>query len=189
MTCWQRLPQRKPTSEPVQRLRDFHRVAKRITQRLLELATGVSLAVIVGVVLSNSISRYAFNNTFIWAEGAAVYAMIYGTVFGVLLAYVQHLNVRFGVVSGLLRRVAGLRAEAALALVVHGVHIILGGVFTVSALAFVRARGGILASGINVPVGYFQGAMVVFGIGLVVVAGLGLLEQLIVLANHPKRVS
>lgn len=152
-------------------------------QGLLELATGMSLAVIFVVVLCNSISRYAFNNTFIWAEGAAVYAMIYGTVFGVLLAYVQHLNVHFGLVPGLIRRVAGSSAEAALALVVHGVHIVLGVVFTVSAVAFVQARGGILASGINVQVGYFQVAMVVFGVGLVIVAGLGVLEQLVLLLS------
>ncbi len=156
-------------------------MAKRLVQGLLELATGISLMVIFVVVLSNSISRYAFNNTFIWAEGAAVYAMIYGTMFGVLLAYVQHLNVHFGVLPGLVRRVAGKKAEAALALVVHGLHIVLGVVFTISAAAFVQARGGILASGINVQVGYFQVAMVVFGVGLVVVAGLGVLEQVTLL--------
>lgn len=146
---------------------------KTAVERTLAVLTGLSMMLIFLVVLVNSVSRYFFNDSFIWAESAATYGMIYGTVFGVLLAYIHDLNVRFTIFTDLMPK----RILPFLATLTHLVTVVVGIFFTLSAFGFVRARGGILAAGLGFNMRYAQMSMVVFGVGLLIVALIRLLEH------------
>jgi TRAP-type C4-dicarboxylate transport system permease small subunit len=141
-------------------------------RKSLAVLTGLSMAVIVVVMLSNSISRYFFNNSFVWADSAATYAMIYGTVFGALLAYLHDLNVRFTIFTDLLPK----KLLPFLNLIAHGVGLGVGLVFLPSAIGFMNTRGNILAAGLGFNMKYMQFAMVIFGVGLIMVSLIKLLE-------------
>lgn len=135
-------------------------------QRLFLALTGLSLGMVFVVVLTNSISRYLFHHSFVWGGRVSTYGMIYGTAFGVLGAYAQGLNVRFNIVTEFLSP----RVNAVLELLSHLLSIAVGIAFTISAFEFVRTRGGIVITGLNLTTAYMQSAMIVLGAGLIVVA-------------------
>jgi len=68
---------------------------KRLYKNTLSILTGTSLFVIFGVVLVSSLSRYLFNSPIQWSEEVAKYAMIYGTMFGMALCYLEGIHIRF----------------------------------------------------------------------------------------------
>lgn len=157
----------------------------RIVQQVLLGLTGAALGLVFVVVLGNSISRYLFHHSFVWGGSLATYGMIYGTAFGVLAAYTQGLNIRFNVVTELL----GSRTNAVLELLSHLLTIAVGIAFTVSAVAFVRNRGGIEITGLNLTTGYMQFAMIILGAGLVVVASLKAVTSVVNHRSHPREMT
>lgn len=140
----------------------------RILQQVFLALTGAALGLVFVVVLANAVSRYLFQYSFVWGGSVATYGMIYGTAFGVLAAYTQGLNIRFNVITELL----GTRTNAVLELLSHLLTVAVGAGFTVSAIEFVRTRGGIEITGLNLTTGYMQFAMIILGAGLVIVASL-----------------
>ena len=137
-------------------------------ERVFLALTGLSLGLVFVVVLSNSISRYLFHSSFVWGGSVSTYGMIYGTAFGVLAAYAQGLNVRFNIVTEFLDP----RVNAVLELLSHLLAIAVGIAFAVSAFEFVRTRGGIVITGLGLTTAYMQTAMIILGVGLIVVASL-----------------
>jgi TRAP-type C4-dicarboxylate transport system permease small subunit len=141
--------------------------------RLMALGAGLSCVAMFGVVLASSTSRYSFNSPFQWSEELAKYAMIYGAMFGVAMAYNRAHHMRFTVFSDLVGRRwwVYLGGAADLAAIAVGVILVYSG------WLFVQARGGVVAPGMGIRTGYAFSAMVVGGACLIVAATLDLLTR------------
>lgn len=139
---------------------------KSLYKKFLALATGSSLFVVFGVVLISSLMRYLFNAPIQWSEEIAKYGMIYGTMFGTVLCYLDDIHIKFGFLDygtpPLIKRVLNLVLD----LISLGAGIIL----TWSGYSFVIKRGGIDAPGTGISMSVFQSAMVIGGICLVIAA-------------------
>jgi TRAP-type C4-dicarboxylate transport system permease small subunit len=138
--------------------------------RLLAAATGTSLLVVFLVVFASSVSRYAFNAPFVWSEELAKYAMIYGTLFGAALAYLQGAHIRFAILADSLP--AGPRQV--LARLVDVAVLGLGATLLVSGFLFAARRGALLSSGLPMPMAYAQAAIAIGGFLFAVIALLNL---------------
>lgn len=132
--------------------------------------TGLSLFVCFVVVLASSISRYAFDAPFQWSEELAKFAMIYGTVFGAALSYLSGMQVRFVVFISILPQRLVPRIEFISDVAVF----LLGAALSVSGYLFMIRRGGIMASGLNIPMYYPQAAIMIGGACLAMAAALRL---------------
>lgn len=144
---------------------------------------GLSMALIFIAVFANSVSRYFFGSSLLWGEETAKFAMVYGTVFGMLAAYTSGLNVRFSIFVDLCPE----RVSRYLTLVTHLVAITLGVAFTVSALGFIARRGAVISPGLGIEMKYPQAAMLVAGAGLVLVSALKLCETIMLLRTGSGR--
>ncbi len=145
---------------------------------LMVWLTGLSLAVVFLVVFSSSLSRYAFNAPFEWSEELAKYAMIYGTMFGSVLAYLKSSHIGFNLVHDLLSP----RLRAWLHPVIDLVTLAVGVGLAISGYLFMMKRGGIMSTGMGVQMYYFQAAMMIGGGCLAVAAllkGAGNIRQLL----------
>lgn len=139
---------------------------KRLFERLLALLTGSSLAVIFGVVLVSSLSRYLLNSPIQWSEEIARYAMIYGTMFGMVLCYLHGIHVRFS----FLEDVVSAKIRKGLNFLSDVIALVSGGVLAYSGYLFMMKRGGIDAASVVVKMYYFQAAIAIGGALLVVAA-------------------
>ncbi|MBV1789527.1 TRAP transporter small permease [Marinobacterium sp. D7] len=139
---------------------------KPLYKKFLALATGSSLFVVFAVVLTSSLMRYLFNAPLQWSEEVAKYGMIYGTMFGMVLCYLDDIHIKFGFleygVPAFIKRLLNL----ALDLIALGTGVVLAW----SGYQFVLKRGGIDAPGTGLPMSVFQSAMVIGGICLVIAA-------------------
>lgn len=133
---------------------------------LMAWLTGASLVLVFGVVLASSVSRYAFDAPFAWSEEVAKYGMIYGTLFGSVLAYLQSSHIGFNLVHDLLSERLRLWLRPLLDLIGLAVGIALA----VSGYLFMIKRGGIQSTGTGLPMYYFQAAMPVGGVCLALAA-------------------
>lgn len=145
---------------------------KRLYKNTLALLTGTSLFVIFGVVLVSSLSRYLLNSPIQWSEEVAKYAMIYGTMFGMALCYLEGLHIRFtfleDMVSEKIRHYLHFFSDA--------IALISGSVITYSGYLFMIKRGAIQAPGTGIQMYYFQVAMVIGGVCLTIAALIRLAE-------------
>ncbi|WP_432695751.1 TRAP transporter small permease [Marinobacterium sp. YM272] len=139
---------------------------KSLFKKFLAFATGGSLAVVFGVVLISSLSRYLLNSPIQWSEEVAKYGMIYGTMFGMVLCYLEDIHVKFGFLKSGIPTVITRILNLVLDLITLGT----GGVLAWSGYLFVMKRGGIDAPGTGLPMSVFQSAMVVGGVCLVIAA-------------------
>lgn len=140
-------------------------MVRRLLSATLRALTGLSLFVTFAVVLVSSLSRYLLNSPFVWSEEMAKYAMIYGVMFGAALASLEGTQIRLG----LLADAAPSRARPYLAAVMSAVCFLFGAVLAWSGWLFADKRGGILSSGLDVPMLYPQLAMAVGGIAFMAV--------------------
>lgn len=147
---------------------------KRLYKYLLSLLTGSSLFVVFAVVFASSLSRYLFNSPIQWAEEAAKYAMIYGTMFGMVLCYLEGIHIRFtfleDVVPAKIRRFLHVLSDI--------IALVAGSVLCYSGYLFMMKRGGIEAPGTGIAMYYFQAAMVIGGAGLTIAAIFRLIERM-----------
>lgn len=139
---------------------------KSLFKKLLAFATGGSLAVVFGVVLISSLSRYLLNSPIQWSEEVAKYAMIYGTMFGTVLCYMEDIHIKFGFLKQGLPTMVTRILNLVLDLITLGTGVVLAW----SGYLFVMKRGGIDAPGTGLPMSTFQSAMVVGGVCLVIAA-------------------
>ena len=140
--------------------------AENAFRHLLAGLSGFSILVVFGVVFAGSVSRYLFSAPLQWSEEVAKYAMIYGTMFGMAFAYLQGTQITFSIfidaVPAPIRRKLALGVDVA--------TLILGGILVHAGLIFAAKRGGIMASGIGIPMYCAQIAMTVGGVCLVIAA-------------------
>ncbi|KEA62327.1 TRAP-type C4-dicarboxylate transport system, small permease component [Marinobacterium lacunae] len=139
---------------------------KPLYKNFLALATGSSLFVVFAVVLTSSLMRYLFNAPLQWSEEVAKYGMIYGTMFGTVLCYLDDIHIKFGLLEN------GIPApvKRLLNLLLDVIALGTGAVLAWSGYQFVLKRGGIDAPGTGLPMSVFQSAMVVGGICLFIAA-------------------
>jgi TRAP-type C4-dicarboxylate transport system permease small subunit len=145
---------------------------KRLYKNTLALLTGTSLFVIFGVVLVSSLSRYLLNSPIQWSEEVAKYAMIYGTMFGMALCYLEGLHIRFTFLEDMVSE----KIRHYLNFVSDAIALISGSVITYSGYLFMIKRGAIQAPGTGIQMYYFQVAMVIGGVCLTIAALIRLAE-------------
>lgn len=145
---------------------------KRLYKKTLSILTGTSLFVIFSVVLVSSLSRYLLNSPIQWSEEVAKYAMIYGTMFGMALCYLEGLHIRFTFLEDMVSK----KVRHYLHFVSDVIALISGGVITYSGYLFMMKRGAIQAPGTGIQMYYFQVAMVIGGICLTIAALIRLAE-------------
>ena len=140
--------------------------AEKAFKRLLAGLSGISILVVFGVVFAGSVSRYLFSSPLQWSEEVAKYAMIYGCMFGVALAYLQGTQITFSIVID----TVPARLRRKLAVVVDATTLVLGGVLAYAGWIFAAKRGGIVASGIGIQMYWAQIAITIGGVCLVIAA-------------------
>lgn len=148
-------------------------MARRLLSATLRALTGLSLFITFAVVLASSLSRYLLSSPFVWSEELAKYAMIYGVMFGGALAFLDGTQIRLG----LLADAAPSRAQPYLSALMSVVCLLFGAVLAWSGWLFANKRGGILSSGLDVPMFYPQLAMTIGGIAFVAVGIVKLAES------------
>jgi TRAP-type C4-dicarboxylate transport system permease small subunit len=145
---------------------------KRLYKKFLAILTGSSLLIIFGVILISSLSRYLFNSPIQWSEEVAKYAMIYGTMFGMALCYLEGIHIRFT----FLEDMVSAKIRYVLHFISDLIALISGGVLTYSGYLFMMKRGAIEAPGTGIQMYYFQVAMVIGGACLVIAAAIRLAD-------------
>ncbi|MCW8355938.1 TRAP transporter small permease [Marinomonas pontica] len=145
---------------------------KRFYKKTLAILTGTSLFVIFAVVLVSSLSRYLLNSPIQWSEEVAKYAMIYGTMFGMALCYLEGLHIRFTFLEDMVPE----KIRHLLHFVSDIIALVSGVVITYSGYLFMMKRGAIQAPGTGIQMYYFQVAMVIGGVCLTVAAAIRLVE-------------
>ncbi|MCW4628699.1 MULTISPECIES: TRAP transporter small permease [Marinomonas] len=145
---------------------------KRLYKNFLAILTGSSLLIIFGVILVSSLSRYLFNSPIQWSEEVAKYAMIYGTMFGMALCYLEGIHIRFT----FLEDMVSAKIRYVLHFISDLVALISGGVLTYSGYLFMMKRGAIEAPGTGIQMYYFQVAMVIGGACLIIAAAIRLAD-------------
>ena len=145
---------------------------KRFYKKTLAILTGTSLFVIFAVVLVSSLSRYLLNSPIQWSEEVAKYAMIYGTMFGMALCYLEGLHIRCTFLEDMVPE----KIRHLLHFVSDLIALVSGVVITYSGYLFMMKRGAIQAPGTGIQMYYFQVAMVIGGVCLTVAAAIRLVE-------------
>lgn len=133
---------------------------------LLAGLSGLSILIVFGVVFAGSVSRYAFSSPLQWSESIAKYAMIYGCMFGMAYAYLRGGQINFSLVTDILTP----RLRKICAILVDAFSLLLGGILVYAGVIFADKRGGIVASGLGIPMYWAQIAMAVGGVCLVLAA-------------------
>jgi|TARA_R110001583_G_C5445638_1_gene390345 TRAP-type C4-dicarboxylate transport system permease small subunit len=145
---------------------------KRLYKKVLSILTGTSLFVIFAVILASSLSRYLLNSPIQWSEEVAKYAMIYGTMFGMALCYLEGIHIRFT----FLEEMVSAKIRHSLHFISDAIALISGCVLTYSGYLFMMKRGAIQAPGTGIQMYYFQVAMVIGGACLVIAALIRLVD-------------
>lgn len=143
-------------------------------RRLLQVLTGLCLAAIFMALFANSVSRYAFSSSILWAGDFAKYMMIYGTMFGTSLAYLEGRQINLNLVTDLLPNTV----VDWLAIPSHLLTGVVGTVLAYSGYTFYTTRGNLVSPSLGVPMAYAQFAMFLGGILLTITALLCLLEAI-----------
>ena len=142
-------------------------------KKLLAFCAGSSLFVLFAVMLITTISRYFFNTSILWGEELCKYSMIYGVMFGTSLCYLEGLHIKFAVLDS----VKSAIFQKVLAIVVDIAVLVSAGIMTYSGYLFVIKRGAIESPGIGLSMSYFQSALVIGGICLIVASLLRLAQH------------
>jgi TRAP-type C4-dicarboxylate transport system permease small subunit len=141
-------------------------LCRSVFDRLMATFAGVSCVAMFAVVFASAFSRYVFNMPFQWSGEFARYAMIYGTMFGSVLALNRSQHIRFTVLVGLVGKRWADRVER-----VTDVFVVVFGIILAwSGYQFMVRLGGIESPSLGIPMAYAFAAMMVGG-GCLAIAG------------------
>lgn len=143
-------------------------------RRLLQVLTGLCLAAIFIALFANSVSRYALSSSILWAGDFAKYMMIYGTMFGTSLAYLEGRQINLNLVTDLMPD----KVVDWLAIPSHILAGVVGVVLAYSGHTFYTSRGTLVSPSLGVPMAYAQFAMFLGGVLLTITAVVCLLEAI-----------
>ncbi|WP_051208439.1 TRAP transporter small permease [Saccharospirillum impatiens] len=145
---------------------DTLRLLRRLLIGINGTGAGLMMLAVFTIVFSNAFWRYTVGRSFSWGEDLAIYAMIYGIMFGVALAYLQDRHVRFSIVVDLLP--ASLRHYNLILIDVLVLAVGIG--FAISGYEFIDSRGSRNSPSIGLPLGLFQFSTLMGGVLLSVSA-------------------
>lgn len=134
-------------------------LSKRYLQNLFMAAAALSILLVFVIVFINAFGRYVFNTSFPWGEEAAVFAMIYGVMFGTAAAYLQDKHVQLSVLQSLFPK----NLNQQLHKIIDVISFVIGIALVWSGWMFMVRRGGVESPGIGLEMSYFQFAMVLAG--------------------------
>ncbi|PSW22221.1 TRAP transporter small permease [Photobacterium sanctipauli] len=141
-------------------------------RKVLAALTGLSLFNLFVVMLVASISRYFFNYSIMWSEELAKYSMIYGVMFGMIICYLDGTHIKFSVLNGFIKESLQKKIDFITDISVLGC----GFIIAYSGYLFTQRRGSIVSPGTGIEMYYFQSAIIVGGVGLIIAAVLRLLS-------------
>lgn len=148
-------------------------VCRSFFDRLMAALAGISCVTMFAVVFASAFSRYAFNMPFQWSGEVARYAMIYGTMFGSVLALNRSQHIRFTVLVGLIGQRWADRIERFTDIFV----VIFGIVLARSGYLFMIRLGNIESPSLGVPMSYAFAAMMIGGVCLTIAGALLILDR------------
>lgn len=115
-----------------------------VVRRIFALGAGTLLAAVFLVIFSNALRRYTLGGSFRWGEELPIYLAIYGTMFGVALAYLQDKHIRFTILTDFLSEPAQNRLFAAM----DAITAVLGCLLAWSGVVFVMRGADVVSSGL-----------------------------------------
>lgn len=133
---------------------------RRWLLRINAFGAGLMMLLVFGIVFANAAWRYGAGKSIVWGEDIAVFAMIFGIMFGMALAYLEDGHVRFHFASSLVPKRWHLGHRVLIDILVLLVAIGL----TWSAYEFIASRGGRTSPSTGIPMGVFQSAVLMGGI-------------------------
>lgn len=160
-------------------------------RRILGFATGMSMALVFGIIFFNSLRRYVVGKSVPWGEELPIYLTIYGVMFGLALAYMTDSHIRFTILIDFL----SARAKQMLFLASDVLTCVSGIALAYAGHAFALRRGSVDASGLKSladgwaastgidalvwigKIGTYQYAMAIGGVLLAVAGALKLAER------------
>ncbi|MEX1215053.1 TRAP transporter small permease [Saccharospirillum sp.] len=145
---------------------DALRLFRRLLIGINGTGAGLMMLAVFSIVFANAFWRYTAGRSLTWGEDVAIYAMIYGIMFGVALAYLQDRHVRFSIVVDLLP--ASLRHYNQLLIDVLVLAVGIG--FAISGYEFIDSRGGRSSPSTGLPMWMFQFSTLMGGVLLSVSA-------------------
>lgn len=133
---------------------------RRWLMRINAIGAGLMMLLVFGIVFANATWRYSAGKSIVWGEDVAVFAMIFGIMFGMALAYLEDGHVRFQFASSLVpkRWHLGHRVFIDLLVLVVGIGLVW------SAFEFMSSRGGRLSPSTGIPMGVFQSSVLIGGV-------------------------
>lgn len=133
---------------------------RRWLMRLNAFGAGLMMLLVFGIVFANAAWRYGAGKSIVWGEDIAVYAMIFGIMFGMALAYLQDGHVRFQFASSMVPKRWRLGHRVLIDILV----LLVGIGLTWSAFEFIASRGGRASPSTGIPMGVFQSAVLIGGV-------------------------
>lgn len=133
---------------------------RRWLMRINAFGAGLMMLLVFGIVFANAAWRYGAGKSIVWGEDVAVFAMIFGIMFGMALAYLQDGHVRFQFASSLVPKRWRLGHKVLIDVLVLLVSLGL----TWSAFEFIASRGGRMSPSTGIAMGVFQSAIFIGGV-------------------------
>ncbi|HET8905121.1 MAG TPA: TRAP transporter small permease subunit [Saccharospirillum sp.] len=136
------------------------RLFRRLLIGINGTGAGLMMLTVFSIVFANAFWRYTAGRSLTWGEDAAIYAMIYGIMFGVALAYLQDRHVRFSILVDLFP--ASVRHYN---LILIDVLVLCVGIgFAISGYEFIDNRGGRTSPSTGLPLWMFQFSTLMGGV-------------------------
>ncbi|WP_108124197.1 TRAP transporter small permease [Saccharospirillum mangrovi] len=133
---------------------------RRWLMRINAFGAGLMMLVVFGIVFANATWRYSAGKSIVWGEDVAVFAMIFGIMFGMALAYLQDGHVRFQFATSLVPK----RWHKGHRVLIDVLVLAVGIGLAWSAFEFMSSRGGRLSPSTGIPMGVFQSAVLMGGV-------------------------
>lgn len=133
---------------------------RRWLMRINAFGAGLMMLIVFGIVFANATWRYSAGKSIVWGEDVAVFAMIFGIMFGMALAYLEDGHVRFQFASSLVPK----RWHLGHRVLIDVLVLVVGIGLAWSAFEFMSSRGGRLSPSTGVPMGVFQSSVLIGGV-------------------------
>lgn len=136
------------------------RLLRRLLIDINGTGAGAMMLAVFVIVFTNAFWRYTAGRFITWGEDIAIFAMIFGIMFGVALAYLQDRHVRFSIVVDSLP--THLKRYN---LILIDFLVLCAGIgLAVSGYEFMDSRGSRVSPSTSLPMWVFQSSMLMGGL-------------------------
>lgn len=133
---------------------------RRLLIGINSTGAGVMMAAVFLIVFTNAIWRYTAGRFITWGEDIAIFAMIFGIMFGVALAYLQDRHVRLSIIVDLLPE----HLKHYNLILIDMLVLLVGIGLAVSGYEFMESRGSRVSPSTGLPMWMFQSSMLMGGV-------------------------